>query len=77
VSCSVNPPQNPATFLGESSLNSVVAKNNRSSYTSGSFLDQASLIKNLKLLEVAMKWETPSYTDLRFGFEVTMYIMNR
>ncbi|MDP3332882.1 MAG: pyrroloquinoline quinone precursor peptide PqqA, partial [Methylococcaceae bacterium] len=21
-----------------------------------------------------MKWETPSYTDLRFGFEVTMYI---
>jgi pyrroloquinoline quinone biosynthesis protein A len=25
----------------------------------------------------AMKWETPSYTDLRFGFEVTMYIYNR
>jgi pyrroloquinoline quinone biosynthesis protein A len=24
-----------------------------------------------------MKWETPSYTDLRFGFEVTMYIYNR
>ncbi|HHZ70248.1 MAG: pyrroloquinoline quinone precursor peptide PqqA [Methylococcales bacterium] len=24
-----------------------------------------------------MKWETPSYTDLRFGFEVTMYINNR
>ncbi|WP_082458363.1 pyrroloquinoline quinone precursor peptide PqqA [Methyloglobulus morosus] len=24
-----------------------------------------------------MKWETPSYTDLRFGFEVTMYILNR
>ncbi|MDP7537226.1 MAG: pyrroloquinoline quinone precursor peptide PqqA [Methylococcales bacterium] len=24
-----------------------------------------------------MKWETPSYTDLRFGFEVTMYISNR
>ncbi|PZN79291.1 MAG: pyrroloquinoline quinone precursor peptide PqqA [Candidatus Methylumidiphilus alinenensis] len=24
-----------------------------------------------------MKWETPSYTDLRFGFEVTMYICNR
>ncbi len=32
----------------------------------------------LKLLEVMiMKWETPSYTDLRFGFEVTMYIYNR
>ncbi len=24
-----------------------------------------------------MKWETPAYEDLRFGFEVTMYIMNR
>jgi len=24
-----------------------------------------------------MKWETPSFTDLRFGFEVTMYIYNR
>ncbi|MGR9051620.1 MAG: pyrroloquinoline quinone precursor peptide PqqA [Gammaproteobacteria bacterium] len=24
-----------------------------------------------------MKWETPSYKDLRFGFEVTMYIYNR
>ncbi|MFA5984661.1 MAG: pyrroloquinoline quinone precursor peptide PqqA [Methylococcaceae bacterium] len=24
-----------------------------------------------------MKWETPSYSDLRFGFEVTMYIYNR
>ncbi|SMF96633.1 coenzyme PQQ precursor peptide PqqA [Methylomagnum ishizawai] len=24
-----------------------------------------------------MIWETPTYTDLRFGFEVTMYIYNR
>ncbi|MDD5035270.1 MAG: pyrroloquinoline quinone precursor peptide PqqA [Methylococcaceae bacterium] len=24
-----------------------------------------------------MRWETPSYNDLRFGFEVTMYIYNR
>ncbi|QSA98961.1 pyrroloquinoline quinone precursor peptide PqqA [Methylococcus sp. EFPC2] len=24
-----------------------------------------------------MKWETPAYIDLRFGFEVTMYIHNR
>ena len=23
-----------------------------------------------------MKWETPTYKDLRFGFEVTMYIYN-
>ncbi|TDJ67403.1 MAG: pyrroloquinoline quinone precursor peptide PqqA [Proteobacteria bacterium] len=24
-----------------------------------------------------MKWETPAYDDIRFGFEVTMYINNR
>ncbi|MEM9387620.1 MAG: pyrroloquinoline quinone precursor peptide PqqA [Pseudomonadota bacterium] len=24
-----------------------------------------------------MKWETPEYSDIRFGFEVTMYINNR
>jgi coenzyme PQQ precursor peptide PqqA len=24
-----------------------------------------------------MKWSTPAFTDLRFGFEITMYIANR
>ncbi|HMV52981.1 MAG TPA: pyrroloquinoline quinone precursor peptide PqqA [Rhodocyclaceae bacterium] len=24
-----------------------------------------------------MKWETPSASDMRFGFEITMYIANR
>ncbi|MGQ0656717.1 MAG: pyrroloquinoline quinone precursor peptide PqqA [Chromatiales bacterium] len=24
-----------------------------------------------------MKWETPAFADVRFGFEVTMYISNR
>ncbi|WP_407660055.1 pyrroloquinoline quinone precursor peptide PqqA [Methylohalomonas lacus] len=24
-----------------------------------------------------MKWATPSYNDIRFGFEVTMYINNK
>ncbi|CAL1240969.1 pyrroloquinoline quinone precursor peptide PqqA [Candidatus Methylocalor cossyra] len=24
-----------------------------------------------------MQWEKPRFTDLRFGFEVTMYIYNR
>jgi coenzyme PQQ precursor peptide PqqA len=24
-----------------------------------------------------MKWEAPTATDLRFGFEITMYIANR
>lgn len=27
--------------------------------------------------ETVMQWTTPAYTDLRFGFEVTMYIANR
>jgi len=26
---------------------------------------------------MTMKWETPAYNDIRFGFEVTMYINNR
>ena len=25
----------------------------------------------------SMKWETPEFEDIRFGFEVTMYINNR
>ncbi|KAB7544631.1 pyrroloquinoline quinone precursor peptide PqqA [Verminephrobacter eiseniae] len=24
-----------------------------------------------------MTWTTPAYTDIRFGFEITMYIANR
>ncbi|MDX5410370.1 MAG: pyrroloquinoline quinone precursor peptide PqqA [Thauera sp.] len=24
-----------------------------------------------------MKWETPTASDMRFGFEITMYIANR
>ncbi|UHJ66547.1 pyrroloquinoline quinone precursor peptide PqqA [Melaminivora jejuensis] len=24
-----------------------------------------------------MQWNTPAFTDLRFGFEITMYIANR
>jgi coenzyme PQQ precursor peptide PqqA len=24
-----------------------------------------------------MKWERPAATDMRFGFEITMYIANR
>jgi coenzyme PQQ precursor peptide PqqA len=29
------------------------------------------------LKEIEMKWETPSYVEMRFGFEITMYIANR
>lgn len=38
---------------------------------------QVSATKSQLRRTVQMKWETPSYTDLRFGFEVTMYIYNR
>ena len=27
--------------------------------------------------DTIMKWDTPSYDDIRFGFEVTMYINNK
>jgi len=27
--------------------------------------------------ERVMQWTTPSYTDMRFGFEITMYIATR
>lgn len=26
---------------------------------------------------VKMKWDKPAYQEMRFGFEVTMYILNR
>jgi coenzyme PQQ precursor peptide PqqA len=29
------------------------------------------------LQERDMNWQTPKATDLRFGFEITMYIANR
>jgi len=27
--------------------------------------------------ENTMNWTTPTATDMRFGFEITMYVMNR
>jgi len=27
--------------------------------------------------EVEMSWTTPQFVDMRFGFEITMYIANR
>jgi len=32
---------------------------------------------NHHLLETAMQWTTPAFVDMRFGFEITMYIANR
>ena len=34
-------------------------------------------MNNLISEDTDMKWETPSYSDIRFGFEVTMYINNK
>jgi coenzyme PQQ precursor peptide PqqA len=36
------------------------------------FLNPISFFK-----EIAMTWSTPAYTDLRLGFEVTMYAQTR
>jgi len=35
------------------------------------------IINQIQALENFMTWETPTATDIRFGFEVTMYIGNR
>lgn len=37
---------------------------------------RASLFKTFQRRHT-MQWTTPSFTDLRFGFEITMYIANR
>lgn len=26
---------------------------------------------------ISMQWQTPTATDLRFGFEITLYVSNR
>ncbi len=35
------------------------------------------LIHSFNQGESAMQWTTPSFTDMRFGFEITMYIATR
>jgi coenzyme PQQ precursor peptide PqqA len=32
---------------------------------------------NNNIGEVDMSWTTPQFVDMRFGFEITMYIANR
>ena len=32
---------------------------------------------NINMRIKTMKWDTPEYSDIRFGFEVTMYINNK
>ena len=31
----------------------------------------------METIIMKLKWETPAARDLRFGFEITMYIANR
>lgn len=41
-------------------------------------ITQSQIIPTLyNVLEIIMKWSKPAFTDLRFGFEITMYIANR
>ena len=52
--------------------------NNREQFWLGSNifkqLDILLIVNNLK--EIIM-WTTPAATEMRFGFEVTMYVMNK
>jgi coenzyme PQQ precursor peptide PqqA len=40
-------------------------------------LDQAHYFSLSFTGDYAMQWTTPQFTDLRFGFEITMYIATR
>ncbi len=40
-------------------------------------IQKAAVLINDIQEEYFMQWTTPAYTDLRFGFEITMYIANR
>ncbi|EIT68980.1 hypothetical protein WQQ_25620 [Hydrocarboniphaga effusa AP103] len=33
--------------------------------------------KSMETIIMKLKWETPTARDMRFGFEITMYIANR
>jgi coenzyme PQQ precursor peptide PqqA len=35
------------------------------------------LVEFKKLKEIYIMWTTPIATEMRFGFEVTMYVMNK
>ena len=41
------------------------------------FNDKQLFKPNLTDTEVIIMWTTPAATEMRFGFEVTMYVMNK
>ncbi|BBL56918.1 hypothetical protein MKFW12EY_05310 [Methylomonas koyamae] len=53
------------------------AKKNFIVYFGAAFSIKLSHTTTKPLEGIQMKWETPAYNDMRFGFEVTMYIYNR
>ena len=46
-------------------------------FAPGSGTQRSNLSSTCSPLEIIMQWSKPEYTDLRFGFEITMYIANR
>ena len=40
-------------------------------------LKLAGFDSQINFLENTMAWTTPEFADIRFGFEITMYIANR
>jgi coenzyme PQQ precursor peptide PqqA len=40
-------------------------------------MDVLAVLQKSNFQEIIMAWTTPAATDLRFGFEITMYIANR
>ncbi|MCB1859296.1 MAG: pyrroloquinoline quinone precursor peptide PqqA [Gammaproteobacteria bacterium] len=39
--------------------------------------DTQANITKLERRDIAMKWSTPAFEDMRFGFEINLYINNR
>ena len=47
------------------------------SHNGSSGCDTGPDIQPLTLKEIGMTWEKPQASDMRWGFEITMYIANR
>jgi len=45
--------------------------------TPGNLPGPPAALPNDRMEGLSMQWTTPSYSDMRFGFEITMYIANR
>jgi coenzyme PQQ precursor peptide PqqA len=77
---------NPREQKGQQAETLLITKNTTSAPETGMIILIAEVhpstycnteIIKIKLLETAMQWSKPEFIDLRFGFEITMYIANR